>query len=82
MLDRALKAFHHPKLLRSLREHPHTGWLLERSSKHGAVVLGGAGSRYLADGRVDGEDPLVPFSATAAQHPQVGWRQSLNGGPP
>ena len=58
----------HPKLLPTLREHPHVGWLLVRSSKDGAVALGARGTHYLADGRIEGEDPLAPFSPTAARH--------------
>ena len=58
----------HPELLTALRSHPHVGWLLVRSSEHGPVLLGAGGMRHLADGRVDGEDPLSAFSPTAAQH--------------
>ena len=58
----------HPRLIPELREHPHVGWLLVRSSERGPLVLGRAGTRYLADGRIDGEDPLATFSPTAAQH--------------
>ncbi len=58
----------HPRLIPTLREHPHIGWLLVRSAEHGAVVLGPAGASYLDEGRVEGEDPLAPFSPTAAQH--------------
>ena len=58
----------HPRLIPALREHPHVGWLLVRSAEHGAVVLGPAGASYLDEGRVEGEDPLAPFSPTAAQH--------------
>jgi len=58
----------HPQLVPALREHPHVGWLLVRSSEHGAVVLGARGAHYLVDGRVEGEDPLAPFSPTAPQH--------------
>ena len=58
----------HPDLIPALRNHPHVGWLLVRSSEHGPVVLGGSGTRYLADGRVEGDDPLAPFSANAPQH--------------
>ena len=58
----------HPKLLPALREHPHVGWLLVRSSEHGAVVLGARGAHYLAEGRVEGEDPLAPFSPNAPRH--------------
>jgi hypothetical protein len=31
-------------------------------------VLGSNGTHYLADGRVEGEDPLALFSTTAPQH--------------
>ncbi len=58
----------HPDLLPALREHPHVGWLLVRSSEHGAVALGARGANYLSEGRVEGEDPLAPFSPTAAAH--------------
>ena len=58
----------HPKLLPALREHPHVGWLLVRSSEHGAMALGARGTHYLTEGRVEGEDPLAPFSPTAARH--------------
>ena len=58
----------HPQLVPALREHPHVGWLLVRSSEHGAVALGARGTRYLEDGRVEGEDPLAPFSPHAPQH--------------
>ncbi len=54
----------HPQLVPALRAHPHVGWLLVRSSEHGAVALGARGAHYLADGRVEGEDPLAPFSPT------------------
>jgi uncharacterized membrane protein YvlD (DUF360 family) len=58
----------HPRLLAALRRHPHVGWLLVRSAEHGAVVLGGAGAHYLAEGRVEGEDPLARFSPGAPGH--------------
>ena len=58
----------HPALIPALREHPHVGWLLVRSEKDGAVALGGGGVRYLADDRIEGDDPLANFPPTAAQH--------------
>ena len=59
----------HPELLPALRSHPHIGWILVRSADRGAVVLGAAGARWLDDDDwVDGEDPLAPFSGTAASH--------------
>jgi uncharacterized membrane protein YvlD (DUF360 family) len=58
----------HPELIPTLRAHPHIGWLLVRSSEHGALAIGANGTRYLADGRVDGEDPLASFPPSAARH--------------
>jgi uncharacterized membrane protein YvlD (DUF360 family) len=58
----------HPQLLPALRSHPHVGWLLVRSTQHGAVALGANGTHYLAEGRVEGDDPLASFSPTAPQH--------------
>jgi uncharacterized membrane protein YvlD (DUF360 family) len=58
----------HPNLLQALREHPHVGWLLVRSREHGALALGARGTRYLEDGRVEGEDPLTRFSPNAPAH--------------
>jgi uncharacterized membrane protein YvlD (DUF360 family) len=58
----------HPELVPALRAHPHVGWLLIRSSELGPLVLGRSGVHYLRDGRVEGEDPLSPFSPTAPAH--------------
>ena len=58
----------HPRLIPALREHPHVGWLLVRSAERGALVLGPSGTRYLADDRVEGDDPLAAFSPTAGRH--------------
>ena len=58
----------HPRLLPALRQHPHVGWLLVRSERDGPLALGPNGIHYLADGRIEGEDPLAHFSPTAPQH--------------
>jgi uncharacterized membrane protein YvlD (DUF360 family) len=58
----------HPDLVPALRSHPHVGWLLVRSTEHGPLALGADGTHYLADGRVEGEDPLAHFSPYAPQH--------------
>ena len=58
----------HPRLLPALREHPHIGWILVHSAKDGPLALGRTGTRYLADGRVEGDDPLARFSPTAPEH--------------
>jgi hypothetical protein len=57
-----------PGLLEALREHPGIAFLLVRSEQHGAVVLGPAGRRVLADDSVEGVDPLAPFGPFAADH--------------
>jgi hypothetical protein len=58
----------HPDLLEALRTHPHVGLVLVRSERDGAVVLGPRGRRRLADGVLEGEDPLGPFGEGAARH--------------
>ncbi len=58
----------HPRLLQALRAHPDIGWLLVHSERHGAVALGPRGAHYLTEGRVEGDDPLAPFSPNAPQH--------------
>jgi hypothetical protein len=60
----------HPELIPAMRSHPHVGWLLVSSREHGPLVLGDKGTRHLADGRVEGEDPLAHFSPTAPRHLQ------------
>jgi uncharacterized membrane protein YvlD (DUF360 family) len=58
----------HPRLIPALRSHPHVGWVLARSSERGAVAIGPNGEHYLDEGRVEGDDPLAPFSPNAAKH--------------
>ena len=58
----------HPKLLGALREHPGIGFVLVRSERHGPLALGPRGMVYLADGRVEGEDPLAAFGPNAVRH--------------
>jgi uncharacterized membrane protein YvlD (DUF360 family) len=58
----------HPRLIPALREHPHVGWILVRSAAQGPLALGDGGVHFLADGRVEGEDPLANFSSGAPGH--------------
>ena len=58
----------HPRLIPELRAHPHVGFLLVRSAEHGPVALGANGTHYLADGSIEGEDPLAGFSPNAPHH--------------
>ncbi|NUP38098.1 MAG: hypothetical protein HOY76_14040 [Streptomyces sp.] len=57
----------HPALLRTLADHPGVGFLLVRSERHGAVVLGADGAEHHLDtGRVVGRSPLKAFGDGAA----------------
>jgi uncharacterized membrane protein YvlD (DUF360 family) len=58
----------HPRLIPALRAHPHVGWLLVRSGSRGPVALGAEGAHFLADGKVEGQDPLEHFSPNAPRH--------------
>jgi uncharacterized membrane protein YvlD (DUF360 family) len=58
----------HPRLVTALRSHPHVGWVLVRSGGDGAIALGANGAHYLADGRIEGQDPLASFSPNAPRH--------------
>jgi uncharacterized membrane protein YvlD (DUF360 family) len=58
----------HPQLIPALRAHPHVGWILVRSANDGPVALGADGTHFLAEGRVDGRDPLATFSPSAPLH--------------
>ncbi|HEY2869142.1 MAG TPA: alkaline phosphatase family protein, partial [Gaiellales bacterium] len=58
----------YPRLVETLRAHPHIGFVLARSEARGPVALGANGAHYVADGTVEGEDPLAPFPPNAARH--------------
>jgi uncharacterized membrane protein YvlD (DUF360 family) len=58
----------HPALIPALCAHPHIAFAMVRSGENGAVALGAHGSHRLSDGKVEGEDPLAPFSPNAARH--------------
>jgi hypothetical protein len=58
----------HPKLLEALYSHPHVGFVLVRSERHGAVAIGARGVNFLEEERVRGEDPLASFSPNTARH--------------
>jgi uncharacterized membrane protein YvlD (DUF360 family) len=58
----------HPGLLATLRDHPGIGFVLVRSERDGALVLGRDGLRRLDDDGVEGADPLTAFGPNAAAH--------------
>jgi uncharacterized membrane protein YvlD (DUF360 family) len=64
-LERLTERF--PGVVPALTRHPGVGFLLVRSTEHGATVIGAHGTNYLDEGRVDGEDPLAPFGEHAAE---------------
>ena len=51
-------------MVEALANHPGVGLLLVRSAEHGALVIGPKGVRHLADGKVEGDDPIARSSAT------------------
>jgi hypothetical protein len=58
----------YPRLIPALRDHAGIGFILVRSEQSGALVIGDRGINYLDEGRVEGEDPLLPFGPNAAGH--------------
>jgi Type I phosphodiesterase / nucleotide pyrophosphatase len=58
----------YPNVLPTLRDHPGVAFALVRSEAHGATVVGKAGTNFLDEGRVEGDDPLAPFGPNAARH--------------
>jgi uncharacterized membrane protein YvlD (DUF360 family) len=57
-----------PGLVDALRSHPGIAFVLVRSARDGAVVLGPHGRRLLDHDTVDGKDPLASFSSHAVDH--------------
>lgn len=58
----------YPRLVPALRDHPGIGFILVRSERSGAMAIGGAGTNFLDEARVEGEDPLAVFGPHAADH--------------
>ncbi len=58
----------YPLLIPALRKHPGIGFVLVRSERFGALVIGAGGTHFLDEDRVEGEDPLEPFGPHAADH--------------
>lgn len=58
----------YPGLLDGLAGHEGVGFLMVGSQEQGAVVIGASGRYYLADDRVEGENPLAGFGPNAAEH--------------
>ncbi len=58
----------YPRLVPALRDHPGIGFFLVRSERFGAMAIGKAGTSFLDEDRVEGDDPLAPFGPNAAAH--------------
>jgi len=58
----------YPDLLLGLVQHPGIGFALVNSKENGPMVLGKAGIHFLSDGKVEGEDPLIPFGPNSPRH--------------
>jgi uncharacterized membrane protein YvlD (DUF360 family) len=57
-----------PAVLPGLAGHEGVGFAMVRSEEHGPVVIGAKGKYFLADDRVEGENPLANFGPRAADH--------------
>ena len=58
----------YPGLVAGLAAHPGIGFVLVKTAALGSVAIGRAGVHHLADGHVDGDDPLAPFGPRTADH--------------
>ena len=54
-----------PEMVEALASHPGVGLVLVRSAEHGGLVIGQSGVRHLADGKIEGDDPLLDFGEEA-----------------
>jgi hypothetical protein len=57
-----------PGLLEGLAGHEGIGFVMVHSEEHGPVVIGANGRYFLAEDRVEGENPLADFGPRAAEH--------------
>jgi len=58
----------YPDLIPGLVQHEGIGFVMVRSSEQGPMAMGKEGVHYLKDGKVEGEDPLIPFGIRAGKH--------------
>jgi len=58
----------YPGLAAGLAAHPGIGFVLAKTAALGSVAIGRGGVHHLADGRVDGDDPLALFGPRTADH--------------
>ena len=58
----------YPELMKGLSQHEGVSFAMVRSKEQGSVVMGASGKYFLADDKVEGENPLVKFGKHAAVH--------------
>lgn len=56
-----------PDMVDALANHPGVGLLMVRSAEHGPLVIGRSGVRRLADGHIEGDDPLIQYGRHSAR---------------
>jgi uncharacterized membrane protein YvlD (DUF360 family) len=57
----------YPGMVDALAAHPGIGAIMVASEEHGSIVIGREGIHYLADGRVDGVDPVAQYGGRAVE---------------
>jgi putative membrane protein len=57
-----------PAVLPGLTQHEGVGFVMVRSDEYGPVVIGAKGMYFLADDRIEGQNPLEGFGTNAADH--------------
>ena len=57
----------YPGLVDALAGHPGIGAMLIRSEAHGSLVIGREGINFLAEGRVEGVDPVAQYGGRARE---------------
>ena len=58
----------YPGIVEGLSQHEGVSFLLIHSKERGSVVIGAKGRYYLANNKIEGEDPLAKFGKNAAEH--------------
>jgi putative membrane protein len=58
----------YPEMVKGLAQHEGVSFAMIRSKEQGPVVIGAKGKYYLADDKVEGENPLAKFGKRAAAH--------------
>jgi putative membrane protein len=58
----------YPGMVKSLSQHEGVSFLLIHSKESGAIAIGAKGRYYLADDKIEGENPLAKFGKRIAEH--------------